>query len=171
MVLTAVSQIKEECMRILEFADNLPERIDIFYGSKSLKESLERLLSEFNKENYDETNIAELKKVCEADAIKLEYCIMRFNEQYKKRYTDRVQITRLNESVRARVAEAFSNKETVKMGQLLAVYAKLDELLEESKHICFSLTQEQYKLLDILKEEIEKDYSNLKAFKGVKIYE
>ena len=154
MVRDSVTDIVNECDRLFEIADGLSERIDIYYVGKDLKKSESALKEAYAREVYEEDKIAALKKDCESDAIRFEYCLSRFSDKCRQRYKWRSEVATLFNTIKKKLKAYREAHEYENIGKLLVVYGSVRELMEDTLHICCIPSDEDRELLGLINKEV-----------------
>lgn len=155
--MNSVKEITDECYRLFELCDELDERIDVYYAKNKLNNSLIELNDEFEKDNFNESVLLEMKSKCEREAISLEFILSKFDKKLRERYLDRVEVAKLFESIdeiiRKESKNGYTNRDLIK--DMLCNYALADRLLRNSNHILFSMSEEDKELMCVITKQID----------------
>ena len=152
----SVREITEECNRLVRLCNEMPDRIDIYYAKAELLKRVEALNSEFSKDSFNEELVARYKTVCNKSAIYMEYVLSRFDTHLRGRYLDRVEVANVFESVDKIIREesSYEFKDEVLLVNLLYKYSIMSELLNRSRDILFSLTEDEREIVNNIKLEV-----------------
>lgn len=145
----SVKGIRDACEAMLKDAEGY-DRSDIYESVKELRVSLDRLVSEFNKDVYSDRTISILKEDAECAALRLESILARVDSMYKERYLTRARILEQYECRKCEIGRCYAAKDAEKASSLLADLRTLGALASAVGHVKYYLTEEDVGFLSLL---------------------
>lgn len=138
----SVKEIETEIKRMLVIA-NTRERVDIYNAMKGVTKSLSTLMVKYN-ENYEEEAVAELRNVAIEEGIRMEYCLMDFDDELRERYILRNKIISTAAALRESMPFAMRNgARTESAEQICNAVEKIKDMCNNAQQLVFTVTAQE----------------------------
>lgn len=161
MVFNSVKDIKDGCNHLLEVSNTFICRYDIDCARKQVTESLSKLVDCYeNDSTYDEKAIEQYKKECEKDALNLEYLLRNRCSSINETYCNRNRVHNLLKKLDTYIDNLDKDKDMVRIGLALADRSGLCGIVKKVSHIVFELNGDDYEMMDIIENNLGRDYLN-----------
>lgn len=144
----SVKDIRAACEKMLNDAKDF-DRADVYESGKELRAALDKLVSEFDKDTYNDRVMEDFKEDTECAALRLESILARVAAGYKERYLTRSRIVERYEQQKHDIIRYSMSGNADKASRLLADLHTLGRLASAVGHVEFYLTEEDVEFLEL----------------------
>lgn len=151
--MNSVKEILDECNQLVSIAENIEDRLDVYNSLCELNKEMRKLSEVYAKEPYDENLVRIQKESLNYAAINLEYILSTVDLSLRKRYINRVTLSKLEAACRKVI---LTETNVTKVYQVaVEELARVRELTEQSKSISFALQECDVEFLNKLSRKYE----------------
>lgn len=149
----SVKSLESKCMEMIKDAEEY-DTVSLHTQANEVKDALNQLRAEFDKESYDVDRLKLLKATVDRRAIVLEYYLQTVCSKYKDTYAKRVLVEQLCRQVTGKVKDVALGRVEKDMILWAGFNKSVVKMKSRSLKLLFDLSKEELQLIEEIKKEL-----------------